>query len=614
MEIINKARGNVMQPFQRTTLCGLVDEKLLGKEISLSGWVHKRRDHGGLIFIDLRDRSGLMQIVFNPSFDTPPSTATQDRDFDAKAHKEAHKLRSEYVISVKGTVVERTPETINDNMPTGKWELQVKDLTILNKSKTPPFVLDEAQNVDEELRLKYRYIDLRRPEMKNRIELRNKVIFAMREFLFNKGFYDIETPILTKNTPEGAREFLVPSRLHHGSFYALPQSPQQYKQLLMAGGMEKYFQVARCFRDEDLRADRQPEFTQLDIEMSFVNEENIYNVIEGVLKHVFKKVMNIDIPTPFPRMTYQEAFDSYGSDKPDLRFGMKIKDCSEIFKDTELTFLKGILAKGGKLGGIHVRGKDFSRSVLDGWVDKAQEFGAKGLLWIKIKDDRTFESPIKKYLPENFFKKMQELFPTLAHGSTVFLIAGRYEDAWEQLGKLRLELAKELKLANDDEFNFSWVYDFPLFEYDRKTKRLNSMHHPFTSPQAGWEKLDPKEMKARAYDVVLNGVEIGGGSIRIHDSQLQAKVFELLGLDKASVEKKFGHLLEAQEYGFPPHGGIALGLDRLIMLMSGGQSIRDVIAFPKTQRGYDLMMNAPTEIEDEKLIEYGLIKVPKKKD
>jgi len=590
-----------MQSFERTTGCGQVSEKFLGKTVSLSGWVHRRRDHGGLIFIDLRDRSGIMQIVFNP-------------DFNTDTHTLAHSLRSEFVISVKGIVVERTAETINDNMPTGRWELQAQELTILNKSKTPPFSLEEAENVDEELRLKYRYIDLRRPLVTNRMKVRHDVCFATREYLDKEGFYEIETPILTKNTPEGAREFLVPSRLHHGSFYAMPQSPQQYKQLLMAGGMEKYFQIARCFRDEDLRADRQPEFTQIDLEMSFVNEEDIFAIIEGILKNIFKKVKSIDIPTPFARMTYQEAFDSYGIDKPDLRFKMKIKDYTSVFQDTQLTFLKDVIVKGGKLGGLHVRGKEFSRSELDRLTEKAQKMGAKGLLWIKIKDDRTFESPIKKHLPENFFRKIQEVVPEVAHGSTLFLIAGKYEDAWETLGKLRLELGKELKLINNGEFNFTWVTDFPLFEYDRQTKKFASMHHPFTSPQPGWEKLDPKDMKARAYDVVLNGMELGGGSIRIHDAALQSKVFELLGLSKESTQKKFGHLLEAQELGFPPHGGIALGLDRLVMLLTDGQSIRDVIAFPKTQRGYDLMMNAPTEVEPEKLLEYSIRIMPKKKD
>jgi len=590
-----------MQPFERTTGCGQVSKKFLNQPIFLSGWVHRRRDHGGLIFVDLRDRSGIMQVVFNP-------------DFNKDAHKIAGSLRSEFVISVKGIVVKRTPETINTEMPTGQLELQVQDLKILNKSKTPPFALEEAGNVDEELRLKYRYIDLRRPSMHDRIKMRHKVCLAARDYLDSQGFYEIETPVLTKNTPEGAREFLVPSRIHHGCFYAMPQSPQQYKQLLMAGGIERYFQIARCFRDEDLRADRQPEFTQLDLEMSFINEEDIFNIIEETLKTIFKKGLDMDIPTPFPRMTYQEAIDSYGVDRPDLRFGLKITDCTSVFKDTELTFLRDIIIKGGKLGGLHVRGKDFSRSALDKWTEKVEKMGAKGLLWIKIKDDRTFESPIKKFLPQNFFTHMQKIFPNIAHGSTLFMVAGEYQPTWEILGKLRLELAKDLKLINNGEFKFCWVTDFPLFEYDKETKRLASMHHPFTCPQAGWEKLDPKDMKARAYDVILNGIEIGGGSIRIHDSKLQSKVFQLLGLSEENMKKKFGHLLEAQEYGFPPHGGIALGLDRLVMLMAKTESIREVIAFPKTQRGYDLMMNAPTEIEPEKLLEYSIRIMPKKKD
>lgn len=590
-----------MQTFERSTMCGLIDEKFLNKTISISGWVQKRRDHGGLIFVDLRDRTGLMQVVFNP-------------DFDKKAHDIAHDLRSEFVISVKGEVVARTAETINQNMPTGKYELQVKELTILNKSKNPPFILDEAESVDEELRLKYRYIDLRRPVMQHRLKTRHEVCFAAREYLYNKGFYEIETPILTKNTPEGAREFLVPSRIHAGSFYAMPQSPQQYKQLLMAGGMEKYFQIARCFRDEDLRADRQPEFTQLDLEMSFINEENIFEIVEGILKTAFKKGINKDIQTPFARMQYDEAFDSYGSDKPDLRFGLKIKDCSEIFKDTELSFIKDILDKDGKIGAIHTTGHEFTRSAFDTLTEKTLKMGAKGLLWIKIKDENTFDSPVKKFLPQDFVQRMKKIFPDIAENSTLFMVAGYYEKAWDVLGRLRLELGKDLNLINENELNFCWVTDFPLFEYDRETGKLDAKHHPFTSPQDGWEKLEPKDMKARAYDIVLNGIELGGGSIRIHDSELQSKVFKLIGHSKESMENKFGHLLEAQELGFPPHGGLAIGIDRLVMLMTGSQSIRDVIAFPKTQRGYDLMMNAPTEVEPEKLSEYSIRIMAKKKD
>lgn len=585
-----------MQFFKRTTSCGLVTEKYLDDIIYLSGWVNKRRDHGGLIFIDLRDRSGIMQLVFNPAF-------------SEEAHKNSHALRSEYVISVRGKVVERTPETINKELATGKFELQVEELIILNKAKTLPFSLEDVDIVDEELRLKYRYLELRCPHVQERFALRNDVVFAMREFFIKNSFYEIETPILTKNTPEGAREFLVPSRISHGFFYSLPQSPQLYKQLLMAGGMEKYFQIARCFRDEDLRADRQPEFTQLDLEMSFVEEGDIQSIIEKMLSHIWKKIFNIELNIPFPRMTYDDAFKLYGSDKPDLRFDLKIHDCTSIFKDTELTFLRTILDNNGKIGGLHIRGCEFSRSELDAWVEKAQKLGAKGLLWIRFKDGNP-ESPIARYLPDDFFRRVQEIFPTVAQGSVIFLIAGAYQEAWLLLGRLRQELALVFDFIRHDEFNFSWIIDFPLVEYNKEQKRWDAMHHPFTSPQPGWESLRPDQIKARAYDIVLNGIELGGGSIRIHKPEVQQKIFDLLGLHKKEVEEKFGFLLEAQELGFPPHGGIALGLDRLIMLMSNASSIREVIAFPKTQRGYDLMMDAPSKVNEKELREYGLKVIP----
>lgn len=582
-----------MQGFLRTTSCGKVDANYLHKTIHLCGWVNRRRDHGGLIFIDLRDRSGLMQLVFNP-------------DFSKEAHDVAQKLRSEFVLTVSGKVVERSGETINKDLPTGRWEMQVESVGILNKAKTLPFTLEEAENVDEELRLKYRYLDLRRPEMRDRFEMRHNVIFAMREFLASEGFFEFETPILTKNTPEGAREFIVPSRIYPGNFYALPQSPQLYKQLLMASGMEKYFQVARCFRDEDSRTDRQPEFTQLDIEMSFINEHDVQAVIERLIHHIWKKIYNIEIKLPFPRMGFEQAFSSYGSDKPDLRFDLKIHDVTSLFANTELKFLRSILDGKGKIGALHIEGREFSRSDLDGWVDKATELGAKGLVWMRVKEDKTVESPIAKFLPADFFEQAKSIFPSLKVGSVLLLVAGQHKETWEILGRLRGVVAKEYDMIPKDVFHFSWVTDFPMFEYDANSKQWTFVHHPFTSPQDGWENQSQGEIKARAYDIVLNGIELGGGSIRIHDAAAQAKVFDMLGMSKQEANDRFGFLLEAQELGFPPHGGLAIGIDRLIMLMTGSHSIREVIAFPKTQRFYDPMMESPSKVTDAQLKDYGL--------
>jgi len=585
---------------KRTIANGLVNKDLLNKTITLSGWVNKRRDHGGLIFIDLRDRTGLMQLVFNPAF-------------NKDAHKLAQDLRSEFVILVTGKVVDRSPETINKELATGAFELHIESLTILSKCKALPFMLDEADDVDEELRLKYRYLDLRRPTMFKKLKLRNDVIFAMREVLQKESFLEVETPSLTKNTGEGSREFIVPSRIHQGSFYALPQSPQLYKQLLMAGGIEKYFQVARCFRDEDLRADRQPEFTQLDLEMSFVEEKDIQNIIEKLLAVAWKVAFNIDLQLPFARMPYNDAFFTYGSDKPDLRFGLKIHDISQAFVHTELKFIRSALDKQGRIGAVHVSSEyEFTRSQLDGMVDKAQQFGAKGLLWIRFKDG-VAESPVSKFLPNNFFDIIQELIPEARTGGTLFLIAGSYKEAWTLLGRVRLELGKELKVVPQDEYNFCWITDFPLFEMNEDTKKWQSVSHPFASPQAGWENLQPDQMKSRAYDIVLNGIELGGGSVRINDMTVQSKIFDILGLSKEKAKNDFGFLLEALELGFPPHGGIALGLDRLIMLISQSDSIRDVIAFPKTARGIDPLMEAPSKIEEEKLKDYGLKFLPSKK-
>lgn len=586
-----------MQRFERSVSCGLIDEKWLSKPVTLLGWVNRRRDFGRLIFIDLRDRSGMVQVIFNA-------------DYGADAYELAKTLRSEFVLQVNGVVVKRGGD-INEELATGKWEVQAHELTILNTCKTLPFSIEDTAHVDEELCLKYRYLDLRNPEKQKKFALRNDVTFAMREFFYKNGFYEIETPVLTKNTPEGAREFIVPSRISKGSFYALPQSPQLYKQLLMASGFEKYVQIPRCFRDEDLRADRQPEFTQLDLEMSFVNEQDVQDVVERLMAHLWKRIFNVDLKLPLLRMTFDEAFATYGSDKPDLRFEMPITDCSHLFDDTEVKFLRSVLDNNGKIGSLHVI-HDFTRSELDAWSLQASKLGAKGLLWIRFKDGVP-ESSIAKFLPADFQARCKKLFPTLAANSVLFIIAGNYKQAWTALGRLRQELAQTMNIIPANVYKFLWVTDFPLFEYNEETKTYDAVHHPFTSPQEGWEKLAPDNIKARAYDIVLNGIELGGGSIRIHNAQVQDKVFDLIGLTKDAARKKFGFLLEALEYGFPPHGGLAMGLDRLVMLMSGGASIREVIAFPKTAKGVDLMMDAPSDVNNEQLKDYGLMLLPKEK-
>lgn len=587
-----------MRYYNRTTGCGLINQSFLNKSVTLAGWVQRRRDHGGLIFIDLRDRSGLVQLVFNPAF-------------SKDAHTLAHSLRSEFVILITGTVVERSAQTVNNEMPTGCWEIQITELTIFNKSKPLPFSLEES-DIDEELRLKYRYLDLRRPTMQRHLRMRDDIVFAMREFFHQEGFYDLETPILTKDTPEGARGFLVPSRVKAGSFYALAQSPQLYKQLLMAGGLERYYQIARCFRDEDLRADRQPEFTQLDIEMSFIDEVNVQSVIEGMLQHTLKKVLGIELNLPIKRMTHDEAFSTYGSDKPDLRFELKINDITSLFATTQLSFLKAVLEQQGKIGCLYLHDTQFTRSELEGWVDKAQLLGAKGMLWIKVGENNVLESPVAKFLPPTFFDELKIQFPSLKKGDTFFIIAGQHENAWELLGRLRNQVAKELGIIPEGQLNFVWITDFPMFERNEETKQWVAKHHPFTAPQPGWETKTPKEIKARAYDIVLNGIELGGGSIRIHDPERQAKVFEMLGMTPEQAQNKFGFLLEAQELGFPPHGGLAIGIDRFIMLLANTHSIREVIAFPKTARGHDPLMDAPTPVEEKRLREYHLRYLPTK--
>ncbi len=570
----------------QTVYCGQVDENHLNKEIYLSGWVNRRRDLGQLIFIDLRDRTGIAQIIFDP------------KD-NSQATKIAHTLRPEFVISVKGKVVKRKDP--NDKIKTGQFELQVQDIEILNKSETPPFPLDDETKVDEELRLKYRYLDLRRSKMQKLMKLRNNTIFAIRQYLNNRDFYEIETPILAKSTPEGARDFLVPSRITPGTFYALPQSPQTYKQLLMCAGIDKYFQIARCFRDEDFRSNRQPEFTQLDMEMSFVTERDIQTTCEGLIKDVWKTILNKEIKTPFARLTYDEAFSKYGSDKPELRFGMRINDLTKIFEKTDLKFLKTVIDNGGKIGAIKIDNKSFSRSEIDNWTKTAKDLGASGLVALKFKENNSVDSNIAKFLPEDFFEQLKKEIKNLTNKDIIFIVAGEYEKSWDVLGRLRIDLGKQLNLINEKEFNFAWITDFPLLEWSQEDKRFYAKHHPFTSPQEGWQDMAPKEIKARAYDLVCNGEELGGGSIRIHDPEIQLEMFKFLGIDKKEAEDKFGFLLEAQKFGFPPHGGIAFGIDRLIMILGKTNSIADVIAFPKTTKGKCLMMESPAQVDKKQL-------------
>jgi len=581
----------------RSHYCGQVDGTLIGQDVSVCGWVHRRRDHGGVIFIDLRDREGLLQVVFDP--DRPEIFA------------EAERIRGEYVLAVKGLVRERPEGTINPNMKTGQVEVLARELTVLNRAETPPFHHDEQAN--EELRLKYRYLDLRREDMLDNLRLRHQVTMAMREFLDGDGFVDVETPMLTRATPEGARDYVVPSRTNPGKFFALPQSPQIFKQLLMMSGLDRYYQIVRCFRDEDLRADRQPEFTQLDIEMSFVDEAVLTGEMEGLMRHLFKKVLDVDLPSPFPRMTYAEAMRRYGSDKPDLRIGLELIEVSDLMDAVEFKVFAGPAADPeGRVAAICLpAGNDLTRKEIDGYTDYVGRFGARGLAYIKVNDVDAgrdgLQSPIMKFLPDDAVNGILERTGAKS-GDLIFFGADKARVVNDALGALRVKLGEDRGLVADG-WAPLWVIDFPMFEKDAQTKRWTALHHPFTAPavnDADALRADPGNALSRAYDIVLNGSEIGGGSIRIHDQAIQSAVFDLLSISKEEAEEKFGFLLRALEYGCPPHGGIAFGLDRLVMLMAGAESIRDVIAFPKTQSAQCPLTNAPGEISAAQLKEAGI--------
>ncbi len=578
---------------KRSHHCGELGKEQAGQQVVLCGWVSKRRDHGGLIFVDLRDRSGIVQVVVDPE--------TAGASF-----KTAEDIRNEYVIKIVGKVCLRNEATINENIATGAIEVFASEIEVLNAAKTPPFYIQDNIDTDENLRLKYRYLDLRRPEMQRNLILRHKVTKLMRDFLDTRGFLEIETPMLTKSTPEGARDYLVPSRVNPGKFYALPQSPQIFKQLLMVSGIERYFQIARCFRDEDLRADRQPEFTQLDLETSFMSMDEILELMEGLIAYIFEGALGKKLETPFKRLTWDEAMDRYGSDKPDLRFGMELVNMVDVVKDSDFKVFNAIIENGGIVKAINVKGyAAIPRRELDGLVDFVGIYGAKGLAWMQIQEDGSVKSPIAKFFSEEHLKNILAAAEAEA-GDLILFVADKPSVVAQALGALRIEMAKRRNLIDKDALSFLWVVDFPMFEYDEEENRYVAMHHPFTSPRDEDLPLlatDPGKVYAKAYDMVLNGTEIGGGSIRIHRRDVQKQIFSAIGLTDEQAQEKFGFMMNAFEYGAPPHGGLAFGLDRLIMIMAQRDSIRDVIAFPKTQSAACIMTQAPNDVDDKQLRE-----------